>query len=146
MTYQFRTYLSLATVLASGVLLPQKVSAEPRGASQVIIRDAEIEKDIGNWTKGVMSSAGMRQDQVNIILIQSSEVNAFVAGGANIFLYTGLIDLSDNVGQVVGVIAHELGHIAGGHLSRTAEVSKNASFEMMLGALVGIGAAIATGE
>jgi predicted Zn-dependent protease len=54
--------------------------------------------------------------------------------------------LTDNVGQIVGVVAHELGHIAGGHLSRTAEVGKNASFEAMLGAIVGIGAAIATGD
>lgn len=115
-------------------------------SGQSIIRDTEIERDIGIWTKDVMASAGMNPDQVDIILVQSTDVNAFVAGGANIFIYSGLINLTDNVGQIVGVVAHELGHIAGGHLSRTAEVGKNASFEAMLGAIVGIGAAIATGD
>ncbi len=145
MTYQFRSYVSLITLLASATLMPSGSYAAPN-SGQVIIRDTEIEKDIRNWTDGVMNAAGMQSSQVNIILVQSPDVNAFVAGGANIFIYTGLIDLSDDVGQVVGVIAHELGHIAGGHLSRTADVGKNASFEAMLGALIGIGAAIATGD
>lgn len=145
MTYQFRTYLMIATILGGGGLIsPKAIAADD--SSQVIIRDAEIEKDLRNWTGGVMNAAGMQSSQVNIILVQSPEVNAFVAGGSNIFIYTGLIDLSNDVGQVVGVVAHELGHIAGGHLSRTAEVSKNASFEAIIGALVGIGAAIATGD
>lgn len=145
MTYQFRSYITLITFLASTTLMPTAPYAAPT-SGQSIIRDTEIENDIQNWTGGVMNAAGMKSSQVNIILIQSPDVNAFVAGGANIFVYTGLIDLSDNVGQVVGVIAHELGHISGGHLSRTADVSKNASFEAMLGAIVGIGAAIATGN
>lgn len=145
MTYQFRTYVTILTLLAS-TAVPVTGAYAAGDAGQVIIRDSEIEKDIRNWTGGVMNAAGMQSSQVNIILIQSSDVNAFVAGGANIFIYTGLIDLSDNVGQVVGVVAHELGHIAGGHLSRTADVGKNASFEAMLGAIVGIGAAIATGN
>lgn len=145
MTYQFRTYLTIATVLAGTALTPVS-SYAAADSGRVIIRDSEIEKDIENWTDGVMGAAGMQSSQVNIILIQSPEVNAFVAGGANIFIYTGLIDLSDDVGQVIGVIAHELGHISGGHLSRTADVGKNASFEAMIGALIGIGAAIATGD
>lgn len=152
MTYQFHNYLAILTLLfiplfTAGFYVPISYAApESANSGRVIIRDSEIEKNITNWTTGVIGAAGMRPNQVNIILVQSPEVNAFVAGGANIFLYTGLIDLSDDVGQVVGVIAHEVGHIAGGHLSRTADVGKNASFEAMLGALVGIGAAIATGD
>ncbi len=140
MTYQFRTCL---TFISTFILC---AAGSSPSEAQSIIRDAEIEKYILNWTDGVMGAAGMQSNQVNIILIQSPEVNAFVAGGANIFIYTGLIDLSDDVGQVIGVIAHELGHISGGHLTRMADVGKNASFEAMLGAIVGIGAAIATGD
>jgi predicted Zn-dependent protease len=114
--------------------------------AMTIIRDSEIEKSLKMWSEGVIEAAGLQSSQVNLVLIQSPDVNAFVAGGANIFIYTGLIDKSENVGEVIGVIAHELGHIAGGHLTRTAEVGKNASFEAMLGAIVGIGAAIATGD
>lgn len=145
MTYQFRRFRHfLGTVLFISTASCLAFDAEASGQS--IIRDTEIERNIANWTSGVISSAGMTPSQIDIILIQSPEVNAFVAGGANIFIYTGLIDLSENVGQVVGVIAHEIGHISGGHLSRTADVGKNASFEAMLGAIVGIGAAIATGD
>lgn len=145
MTYQFYNFrLFFGTVVFISTFSCLLISAEAAGKS--IIRDTEIEKNIANWTSDVMGAADMNPSQVDIILIQSPEVNAFVAGGANIFIYTGLIDLSDDVGQVVGVIAHELGHISGGHLSRTAAVGKNASFEAMIGAIVGIGAAIATGD
>lgn len=143
MTYQFRSLFKHFALFVGGICLSFGAEAE---SGQIIIRDTEIERDIGEWTGGIMSSAGMNPNQVDIVLVQSNDVNAFVAGGANIFIYTGLIDLTDNVGQVTGVIAHELGHIAGGHLSRTADVGKNASFEAMLGALLGIGAAIATGD
>ena len=115
-------------------------------AQQSIIRDAEIETNIGEWTSDVIRAAGMSPDQIKIVLVQSSDVNAFVAGGANIFIYTGLIDKTENEGEVIGVIAHELGHVAGGHLTRTGEVARNASFEAMIGALVGLGAAVATGD
>ena len=145
MTYQFRSFFKNFALFMGSVCL--SFSAEAGGGgSGSIVRDTEIERDISLWTKDVLAVAGMNPEQVDIILVQSSDVNAFVAGGANIFIYTGLIDLSSDVGQVTGVIAHELGHIAGGHLTRTAEVGKNASFEAMLGALVGIGAAIATGD
>lgn len=95
-----------------------------------------------------MSSAPqISPSQVNIILIQSPDVNAFVAGGANIFIHTGLIQKTENADEVIGVIAHELRTaFAGGHLTRTGEVAKNASFEAMIGALIGIGAAVATGD
>lgn len=144
MTYQFRKFLKNFALFVGSVCL--SFGADAADGTGSVIRDTEIERDIGDWTKDVLAAAGMNPNQVDIILVQSPEVNAFVAGGANIFIYTGLIDLTDNVGQVTGVIAHELGHIAGGHLTRTAEVGKNASFEAMLGALVGIGAAIATGD
>jgi predicted Zn-dependent protease len=143
MAYQFSKFLKGMTVCVGTVFLSFGADAD---SGQVIIRDSEIERDIREWTGDVVAAAGMKPSQVDIILVQSNEVNAFVAGGANIFIYTGLIDLTDNVGQVTGVVAHELGHIAGGHLSRTAEAGKNASFEAILGALVGIGAAIATGD
>lgn len=114
------------------------------GAPQIIIRDAEIENNIATWSKGVVNAAGMNPEQVKIILVQSSDVNAFVAGGANIFINTGLIEKTQNEGELIAVIAHELGHIAGGHLTRTGDVARNASFETMIGALLGIGAAVAT--
>lgn len=111
-----------------------------------IIRDAEIERIIKGWAAPVLRAAGLNPEAVKIILVQSPDVNAFVAGGSNIFIYTGLIELTENPGELIGVLAHEIGHIAGGHLIRTRDALERASYESIVGTILGIGAAIATGE
>lgn len=131
-------------VLLMLLIMPLRANAQQEGLT--IIRDAEIEEIIKSWTSPIIKSAGLSQENVKIILVQNSQVNAFVAGGSNIFIYTGIFEKADNAGEVVGVIAHEMGHISGGHLVRTREAYENASYESMLGAILGIGVAIATGE
>ena len=112
----------------------------------VIIRDTEIENIMHEWTAEIFAASGMDQDGVNLVLVQSPDINAFVAGGANIFFYTGLLMKTENPGEVIGVFAHELGHISGGHLIRGRQAMERASYESILGAVLGIGAAIATGN
>ncbi len=112
----------------------------------LVIRDAEIEKILKGWAAPLIRAAGMDESAVRIILIESPDVNAFVAGGPNIFIHTGLLIKTDNPGEVVGVIAHELGHIAGGHLIRSRAAMRDASWEAMAGTLLGLGAALATGK
>ncbi len=142
-TLRSGTCAALIALLATQPFLAvPAAAAEPR----IVIRDTEIETNIQTWSESVIGAAGMSGDQVRIILVQNPDINAFVAGGANIFLYTGLIAKTDNPGELIGVIAHELGHIAGGHLSRTSEVAANASFETIIAAILGIGAAFATGD
>lgn len=114
--------------------------------SPIIIRDTEIEHIIKEWSEGVIKAADLNPASVHFILVQSDEVNAFVAGGENVFIYTGLIEKTETPEELIGVIAHELGHIRGGHLIRTREAMRNASYEALLGTLLGIGAALATGE
>lgn len=114
--------------------------------AQSIIRDTEIENYISEWMKPVFDAAGMSPDQVKIVIVQDDQINAFVAGGSNIFLYTGLLMKTENPGEVVGVIAHELGHVTGGHLIRGRELMEQASYESILGMIIGAGAAIATGD
>lgn len=111
-----------------------------------IIRDTEIESILKKWCEPLFHAAGMNSDSVKIVLVQDPQINAFVAGGANIFIFTGLIEKTRNPGELIGVIAHELGHISGGHLVRTHQAMENASYEAMLGAALGIGAAILTGD
>jgi predicted Zn-dependent protease len=137
----FHPALSLILGLA---LLTTPLTPAQAAESRIVIRDTEIENTIKTWSADVINAAGMTPEQVNIILIQNQDLNAFVAGGSNIFIYTGLIEKTENPGELVGVIAHELGHIAGGHLSRTSEVMGNASFEAIVATLLGVGAAIAT--
>lgn len=121
-----------------------QATAQRSGLS--IVRDAEIENTLREWGTPVFKAAGLNPKAVNIILVQNDSINAFVAGGSNIFFYTGLITKSENPGEVVGVLAHETGHIAGGHLIRGRAAMERASYESMIGLLLGIGAAIATGD
>lgn len=116
------------------------------GATPLVIRDTEIETKLKTWITPLVRAADLSPEQINIILVQDPSVNAFVAGGANIFLYTGLFMKADSPGEIVGVIAHELGHIRGGHLVRLRGAMERASFESILGMLLGVGAAIATGD
>lgn len=139
---------SLLSVFAVLVLLCPFSPAQAQGARQapLIIRDTEIEYILKKWMSPVAEAAGLSPGQVNIILVQNSQLNAFVAGGQNIFIYTGLISRSENPGEVIGVIAHEMGHISGGHLVRTRGALESVSYETLLGTLLGIGAAVLTGE
>lgn len=114
--------------------------------SPVLIRDTEIENTFKSWIDPLLNAAGMTKDSINLIVVQSPQINAFVAGGANVFVYTGLIDRTDNPDEVIGVLAHEIGHVAGGHLIGTRDALDRASYESILGMVVGIGAAIATGN
>ncbi len=114
--------------------------------AQSIIRDTEIEQTLKIWTTPIFRAAGLVPDNVNIILIQDNNLNAFVAGGANIFIYTGLLEAAENPGEIIGVIAHETGHISGGHLIRMRTSVEQASYETIIGTILGIGAAVLTGD
>ncbi len=111
-----------------------------------LIRDSEIEAFLKEWSADVIAATGLAPNSINIILVNSDDINAFVAGGPNIFLYTGLLLRSESPEEVIGVIAHELGHIVGGHLSRSRAAMENASYETMLGTILGVGAAILSGH
>jgi predicted Zn-dependent protease len=139
--------LGLCGLVALSVALPALTAGAQQGRpAPTIIRDTEIENWLRTWSKPVMDAAGLDPDAVKFILVQDPALNAFVAGGQNVFIYTGLLQKSENAGEVVGVIAHELGHIRGGHLIRLGGALESAGYESVLGALLGIGAAIVTGN
>jgi len=119
--------------------------AHPASA-QIVIRDTEIEATLSEWFTPIFEANQMDPAQVKIILIQDNSVNAFVAGGSNIFFFTGLIEMTDGPGELIGVMAHELGHISGGHLIRGQEALEQASYESIIGTLLGLGTAIASGD
>ncbi|MAF68579.1 MAG: peptidase M48 family protein [Micavibrio sp.] len=114
--------------------------------AQSIIRDTELEEAMTKWSSDIIRAAGLSPQSVNFIFIDDRQINAFVAGGQNVFLYTGLIDRTERLEELLGVVAHEVGHISGGHLIRTREAVENASYETIIGTLVGIGAALAAGN
>lgn len=114
--------------------------------AQTIIRDTEIEEMMAEWFAPIFKASGKDPSQVDIILVQNNDVNAFVAGGANIFFYTGLLQKTEDPGEVIAVMAHELGHIEGGHLIRAREALENASYESIIGLIVGAAAGLASGD
>ncbi len=135
---KYRTKIILLTMLLVCQVFPAH--------AQSLIRDTEIEQTLKEWGSPVFKAAGLNPEAVNIILIQSDAINAFVAGGSNIFFYTGLIDKTDGPGEVIGVLAHETGPITGGHLIRTRDALERASYESIIGTILGIGAAILSGD
>lgn len=127
-------------VMVIGFALP----VQARGLN--IIRDSEIETVLNKWAAPIFRAAGLSPSQVQIVLVNEGEVNAFVAGGSNIFIYAGLIQKAEFPEEVIGVMAHETGHITGGHLIATRRAAERASYQSMLASVLGIGAAIATGD
>ncbi|MCH9014007.1 MAG: M48 family metallopeptidase [Proteobacteria bacterium] len=111
-----------------------------------LIRDAEIEHSIRVWATPIFDSAGLIAEDVRIYLVNDRRINAFVAGGQNLFLNTGLLMKSQNPGQVIAVIAHEAGHIAGGHSVRRQEAQRNAMAEALIRTLLGAAVGIAAGR
>jgi predicted Zn-dependent protease len=123
------------------VLLVLTGPAQARGFS--LIRDAEIENTIRMFGTPLFAMAGLEPAAVRVYLVKDSSLNAFVAGGQNIFINTGLLIASDSANQVVGVIAHETGHITGGHLARTQDALRDASAQSILAMVLGAAAAVA---
>lgn len=109
------------------------------------VRDAETEQLIRSYAVPIFKAAGLDADAVHVYLVNSDEINAFVAGGQNLFLFTGLILETDTPNQLTGVIAHETGHIAGGHLARSDQEMGHMTVPMIVSLLLGA-AAMAAGS
>ena len=133
--------VTVLVVLTLVVLRPADSPAERFS----FIRDAEIENTIRAYAAPLFRAAGLEPSAVRIFLVNDRRLNAFVAGGQKLFLNTGLLIQSDHAGQVIGVIAHETGHIASGHLARRHDAIKNSSAQSILGLVLG-GAAVVAGR
>ncbi len=90
-------------------------------AAQGLIRDAEIEALLRDYADPLFEAAGLDPDSVEILIVNDPTPNAFVASGQKMFIHTGLIIATETPNELIGVMAHETGHIAGGHLARSRE-------------------------
>lgn len=120
------------------------LGALSKAASQGLIRDAEIEQILRDYTDPILEAAGLIPEDVGLFIINDQSLNAFVANGQRIHLNTGLIIRSETPGQLKGVIAHETGHIAGGHAATRAQAARVASRPALVSIGLGI-LAIAAG-
>jgi predicted Zn-dependent protease len=129
--------VSLLKKTAAGLLV--LMTAIAPASAQSLLRDAEIEQWIDEYSLPLFRAAGLPAEEVNIWLIGDPTPNAF-AGGLNMGIHTGLITTADTPNQIEGVIAHETGHIAGGHSARSDEMAAAATRPMILSLLVAAGA------
>ena len=120
----------MAWIVAFAFCEPASAQGKPGGMS--LIRDAEIESTLKNLIFPVLDVAGIDRNAFRLFIVQNDDLNAFVAGGQNIFIHTGLLIRSENYDQVMGVIAHETGHIAGGHLARADETLQSLSEQSLV--------------
>ena len=112
--------------------------------AQSILRDSETELLFRDMSRPLIEAAGLDPANVKIVLINDDEINAFVAGGQVVYIHSGLLVRADNANQLQGVIAHELGHVAGGHVIRIGEGAKAATGITLLSLVLGA-AAMAAG-
>ncbi|MEZ5932508.1 MAG: M48 family metalloprotease [Alphaproteobacteria bacterium] len=138
----FRTRLQalIGTLLVLLLLVPAQAGAQ---SGFKVIRDVEIETYLNDITNPILDAAGISRGTVNLYIVQDKTLNAFVAGGLNLFINTGLLTRAEHPGQLAGVIAHEVGHIAGGHLSRVGGAQQRAVGEVILSTVLGAAAAVA---
>jgi predicted Zn-dependent protease len=140
---------ALSATVALSVVLPSisdiasaqsKKRGKPEGPG--LIRDAEIEGLLRQFTKPIFKVANINPDSVRVFIIADDSINAFVAGGQRIFVNTGLFTKTKSAKEIIGVLAHETGHIAGGHLARLDNELQRASTERIIGMLLGAAAAV----
>ena len=129
--------------LFAGVAASILLWAQP-AAAQSVLRDAETEAMFNDMSRPLVLAAGLSPNNVRVVLINDDSINAFTAGGQTVYVHSGLIQAADNANQVQGVIAHELGHVADGHVVLQDAGAKPALGIQILSMVIGI-AAIAAG-
>lgn len=131
--------IAFATALA--------IAATPTAASAQggipLIRDTEAEQLLRDYTRPILRVAGLEKQNIQMVIINNASFNAFVADGRRIFVNTGAITQSETPNQIIGVLAHETGHLAGGHLAKLREQLANAQTQMIIAMLLGAGAMVA---
>lgn len=130
----------LVTLMAGAAML----AAVPAHA-QSLLRDAETEALFHDMSAPIVTAAGLRPNDVQFALVNDGSINAFVVGGQTVYIHSGLIEAADNVNQVQGVIAHELGHIADGHVANADAGQKPAMAMYLLSMVLGLATAAAGG-
>ena len=133
-----------AAAFAAAFLALSLLTARP-ALAQSILRDAETEALLNDMAAPLAEAAGLEPSNLEIVLVNDPSINAFVAGGQIVYIHSGLIDAADNANEVQGVIAHEIGHITGGHVNRMSQGVGAATNISLLSLLLGVAVAAAGG-
>ena len=142
-----RAARGFVTITAAGAVLSGHVAyaQAPResGPKLNVIRDAETEELLRDYTRPILRAAKLGGQNIEVVLIGDRTFNAFVADGRRIFVNIGALYDSETPNQIIGVLAHETGHIAGGHLARMRDQIANAQTASIVAMLLALGGAAA---
>src|SRR6478672_6660478 len=138
---RFVRLVMLAVMLGVGAIQP---ASAQQGQGPSLLRDTETERLFKDMSRPLIVAAGLDPNSVNVVLLNDPEVNAFVATGQTVYVQSGLLEMTDNVDQLQGVVAHELGHVVGGDSIRSGSGVKQATGITLLSLVLGA-VAIAAG-
>jgi len=113
--------LTAVTVAAALALAPMPALRAQDNRGPPILRDTESEALLREYTRPILRAAGLEKQNIQMVIINEAAFNAFVADGRRIFVNYGAIMQSETPNQLIGVLAHETGHLAGGHLAKMRE-------------------------
>src|SRR5437764_15154449 len=136
----------LVALVTATALVGAGAPAHAQQKGPPVVRDAEIEQLLREYTQPVLRAAGLAQQNVQVVIINDRSFNAFVADGRRIFVNGGALMEAETPNQIIGVLAHETGHIAGGHLARMREAMASATTQSIIAMLLGAGARVAAGR
>ncbi|MFV0296508.1 MAG: M48 family metalloprotease [Hyphomicrobiaceae bacterium] len=138
---------SVSTFTAAAALGLAFFAATPKADAQGLsfIRDTEVEKLLKDYSQPIFRVAGLGGQNISIRIIKNDNFNAFVLDGQHVFIHTGTIMQSDTPNEVIGVLAHETGHIVGGHLAQLRDRIARDQTKSLLIKVLGIGLMVAGG-
>ncbi len=134
---------ALAT-MSLGVALLASTCAQSFAQGIPVVRDAEIEALVRDYSRPIFNAAGLSKAGIQIVLVNDKSFNAFVAG-RRMFINTGALMQAETPNEIIGVIAHEAGHLAGGHQQRLRDQLERAKTMAIIAGLLGAGAIVAGG-
>jgi len=127
-----------------GILSTPWCFAAPASAQGIqLLQDTETERVLRSYEDPILAVAGLDPKAMKIYIVNDPTINAFAAEGQNIFVNTGLFIQLRTPNELIGVLAHETGHIAGGHLERDTAAIQKATVPMLLSMIVGVAAIVA---
>jgi predicted Zn-dependent protease len=135
--------LTAVTAAVALALAPISARAAEKEKGPPVIRDTEAEQLLRDYTRPILRVAGLEKQNIQVVIINDKAFNAFVADGHRIFVNYGAIMQSETPNQLIGVLAHETGHLAGGHLAKLREQLARAQTQMIIAMLLGAGALLA---
>ena len=131
-------------VITAGALICGSWPAQAQqGGGPRTLGDAETEQLLRDYTRPILRAAGLEKQNIQVVIINDPTFNAFVADGRRIFVNYGALRESETPNQIIGVLAHETGHLAGGHLAKLREQLAQTQTQLIIAMLLGLGAAVA---